>query len=124
MPRRLGKVQAISGFLRNLILRITVMDDQSSTTRRLFLLSTGALAAGWRLAGADTALARERAPTPVCHDGDEPTVRQTEGPFFKPSSPERADLREPGVRGQQIELSGFVLTRRCHPLSGALVDLW
>jgi hypothetical protein len=37
-------------------------------------------------------------PTPQCHDGDEPTVRQTEGPYFKPSSPQRADLFEPNER--------------------------
>jgi protocatechuate 3,4-dioxygenase beta subunit len=77
-----------------------------------------------RLAGADAALAQELAPTPVCHDGDELTVRQSEGPYFKPRSPERPDLREPGVGGRPVELPGFVLTRRCRPLSGALVDLW
>jgi protocatechuate 3,4-dioxygenase beta subunit len=100
------------------------MKEPSNSTRRLFLLSTGTLAAGWRLAGADAALAQELAPTPVCHDGDELTARQSEGPYFKPSSPERADLREPGVGGRPVELSGFVLTRRCRPLGGALVDLW
>jgi protocatechuate 3,4-dioxygenase beta subunit len=101
-----------------------VMDERSKTTRRRFLLSAGTLAAGWGLAGADAALTQELAATPACHDGDEPTVRQTEGPFFKPSSPERSDLREPGVGGRPLELSGFVLTRRCRPLGGALVDLW
>jgi protocatechuate 3,4-dioxygenase beta subunit len=101
-----------------------VMDERSKTNRRRFLLSAGTLAAGWRLAGADAALTQELAPTPACHDGDEPTVRQTEGPFFKPSSPKRSDLREPGAGGRPLELSGFVLTRRCRPLGGALVDVW
>src|ERR1044071_683919 len=113
--------QELSGNFR---LRAIVMNEQSNTTRRRFLLSTGTLAAGWTLARADTAPAQELAPTPICHDGDEPTVRQTEGPFFKPSSPERADLREPAMGGRPVELSGFVLTRRCRPLNGALVDLW
>jgi len=113
--------QELSGNSR---LRAIVMNEQSNTTRRRFLLSTGTLAAGWTLARADTAPAQELAPTPICHDGDEPTVRQTEGPFFKPSSPERADLREPAMGGRPVELSGFVLTRRCRPLNGALVDLW
>jgi protocatechuate 3,4-dioxygenase beta subunit len=63
-------------------------------------------------------------PTPECHDGDAATLRQTEGPFFKPSSPERAELFEPGMGGQPIELVGFVLTRGCKPVPGALVDLW
>ena len=31
-------------------------------------------------------------PTPECRDGDAPTIRQLEGPFFTPMSPERADL--------------------------------
>lgn len=63
-------------------------------------------------------------PTPECHDGDAPTLRQTEGPFFKPSSPERIDLMEPGIAGQPIELVGFVLTRGCRPVPGALIDVW
>ncbi|TMI98750.1 MAG: intradiol ring-cleavage dioxygenase [Alphaproteobacteria bacterium] len=64
------------------------------------------------------------AATPECHDGDTATVRQTEGPFFKPSSPERAELIEPGMAGQPIELVGFVLARACRPVANALVDLW
>ena len=59
-------------------------------------------------------------PTPECHDGDAATLRQTEGPYFKPISPERADLIEPGMAGQPIELVGFVLTRACKPVAGAL----
>jgi hypothetical protein len=43
-------------------------------------------------------------PTPACHDGDEATLRQTEGPFFKPSSPERTELLEAGMAGQPIWL--------------------
>jgi len=63
-------------------------------------------------------------PTPQCHDGDEPTVRQTEGPYFKPSSPERVDLVEPNSKGRLVEISGQVLTRACRPVAHALVDLW
>ena len=51
-------------------------------------------------------------------------MRQTEGPFFTPMSPERAELIEPGMAGQPIELVGFVLTRGCKPVPGALVDFW
>jgi protocatechuate 3,4-dioxygenase beta subunit len=96
----------------------------SNTTRRRFLLDAGILAAGWELLCADTVQSQQLAPTPFCHDGDEPSVRQTEGPFFKPKSPERGDLREPGAGARQLELSGLVLARSCHPLRGALVDLW
>ena len=97
---------------------------ETKSTRRRFLLNTGILAAGWEFSSAGAVLTQELAPTPACHDGDEPTIRQTEGPFFKPKSPERSDLREPGAGGRPFELSGFVLTRACRPLRGAVVDLW
>lgn len=90
-------------------------------SRRRFLLTTSALAAA--SLGFDLH-AQELPPTPTCHDGDEPTLRQSEGPFFKPRSPLRDDLREAGASGVPVELSGFVLTRRCQPVAGALVDLW
>ncbi len=100
------------------------MNTPSKSTRRRFLLNVGTLAAGWELSYVDAAFTQGLAPTPSCHDGDEQTVRQSEGPFFKPSSPERSDLRERGPAGRGFELSGFVLTRRCRPLGGAVVDLW
>ena len=98
--------------------------NERKSTRRRFLLNTGILAAGWELSSAGAVLTQELAPTPACHDGDEPTIRQGEGPFFKPKSPERSDLREPGAGGRPFELSGFVLTRACRPLGGAVVNLW
>jgi hypothetical protein len=58
-------------------------------TRRRLLLNAGLLAAGWELSCADIVSTQELVPTPSCHDSDEPTIRQTEGPFFKPRSPER-----------------------------------
>jgi protocatechuate 3,4-dioxygenase beta subunit len=92
-------------------------------TRRS-MLATSALAATGFLT-LDAALAQVPLTlTPECHDGDAATMRQTEGPFFKPSSPERAELIEPGMAGQPIELVGFVLTRDCNPVANTLVDLW
>ena len=74
--------------------------------------------------GTDAALAQnELKPTPACDDGDAPTLRQIEGPFYKPRSPERADLAEPGAAARLVELSGRVLTRSCRP-ARALLDLW
>ncbi len=81
------------------------------------------VAAAWELFGS-AALGQELKPTPSCRDGDEPTARQGDGPFFKPKSPERGDLREPGAQARPAELSGFVLTRSCRPLPGVVVDLW
>lgn len=100
------------------------MNGRSKATRRRFLLNTGILAAGWEFSRADVAVTQELTATPSCHDGDEPTVAETEGPFFKPKSPQRSDLREPGTKGKPFELSGFVLTKNCRPLRGAVVDLW
>ncbi len=79
-------------------------------TRRRLLAATALGAAGLVL---DDVLAEPLAPTPQCHDGDAPTVRQTEGPYFKPSSPQRADLVEPNSKARLIELGGQVLTRSC-----------
>ncbi len=88
------------------------------------LLMAAALAAGG-LGFAETALAQQGLqPTPDCRDDDDPTVAQTEGPYYKPNSPQRADLREPGFGGRPVVLTGFVLTRRCKPIPRALVDLW
>jgi protocatechuate 3,4-dioxygenase beta subunit len=85
-------------------------------------LISGVLASGLVLPS--RAGAQELPATPACHDGDEPTLRQTEGPFFLPRSPQRAELIEPGSNAKPAELSGLVLTRGCRPLPGVLVDLW
>lgn len=94
----------------------------SSHPTRRRLLTAGA-AAGVSLGLRPIAFA-EAPLTPACHDGDEPTLAETEGPFFKPRSPERADLIESGIKGRPIVLSGRVLDRACRPLGHALVDLW
>jgi protocatechuate 3,4-dioxygenase beta subunit len=94
------------------------------TPTRRTVLGAGAFAAG-SLLGIGGGIAQgPLAPTPACHDGDEITLAQTEGPFFKPSSPERIELLEAGMAGQPIELAGFVLTRNCKPIAGALLDFW
>jgi protocatechuate 3,4-dioxygenase beta subunit len=100
---------------------MTVMDRYDATRRR-FLLTMGSLTAA--LGFAHDGAAQELAPTPACGDSSEVTPRQGEGPFFKPRSPQRMDLRQPGATGRPVEVSGLVLTRRCRPLSGAVVDLW
>ena len=87
------------------------------------VLCSGAVAASGLIAG-DAFAQTELNPTPECRDGDEPTVRQMEGPFYKPSSPQRADLIEAGVKARPVELSGYVLTRGCKGVPRVLVDLW
>jgi protocatechuate 3,4-dioxygenase beta subunit len=94
-------------------------------SRRAFLRVSVSASMAAGLGAASEALAQaDLAPTPACHAGAEPTTRQTEGPYFKPRSPERADLREPGMRGTALALSGLVLTRSCRPVARAVVDLW
>ena len=92
-------------------------------TRRV-ILRAGVFAAGSLLMSDGSVAQAPLAPTPACHDGDELTLPQTEGPYFKPSSPERIELFEEGMAGQPIELVGFVLSRTCKPLAGALLDFW
>ena len=111
---------------------------QASQSRREFLRASVLLATPVALAlgsgqlrfvdpsGAATspALAQELPPTPECVGASDPTPAQTEGPYFKPTSPERTSLLEPGMLGTKIVISGSVLTRSCQPVAGALLDFW
>ncbi|MDT0270179.1 dioxygenase [Streptomyces sp. DSM 44915] len=81
-------------------------------------------------AGQSPALAREQAaadrpltPTPYCDDGDDPTPPQMEGPYFKPNSPPRTSLLEPGD-GPLLTVTGHVFGVDCAPLPGVLLDFW
>ena len=94
------------------------------TPTRRVVLGVGVFAAGSLLMADGSVAQAPLAPTPACHDGDDATVAQTEGPYFKPSSPERTELFEEGMAGQPIELVGFVLSLACKPLAGALLDFW
>jgi len=87
------------------------------------VLRTGA-ASGLIAVTGDALAQTELAPTPECHDGDEPTAAQMEGPFYKPRSPERTDLIEAGAKGRPLELTGYVLSRSCAPMPSVYVDLW
>ncbi|WP_051386118.1 carbohydrate-binding protein [Actinokineospora inagensis] len=62
--------------------------------------------------------------TPDCNDGDSPTIEQTEGPYFKPGSPERTNIVEQGYPGTALVVSGYVFGRNCQPLANVLMDFW
>lgn len=106
------------------------MKNSYHVARRRVLAGLGAAGAAgaagaWlpglsNLASAQTPLE----PTPACDDSDEPTPAQTQGPFYTTDTPEKSDFREPGMAGTPIVLQGFVMTRSCRPVAGALVDLW
>jgi protocatechuate 3,4-dioxygenase beta subunit len=52
------------------------------------------------------------------------TLSQTEGPFYKPNSPERTSLREAGLSGTPLTVTGYVLSTTCQPIAHALLDFW
>jgi protocatechuate 3,4-dioxygenase beta subunit len=63
-------------------------------------------------------------PTPSCGDHESPTAAQTEGPFYKRSTPLRRSLIEAGMAGDRLVLGGSVTTIDCRPLAGAVLDFW
>lgn len=64
-------------------------------------------------------------PTPACgDDDDEPTLAQTEGPYYTPNTPERASLLEAGMAGTKLALAGLVVNTSCQPVARALIDFW
>ena len=62
--------------------------------------------------------------TPACRDGDEQTVVQTEGPYFKPNAPLKRDLAVDAPRAGRITIGGFVLDTACRPVPKTLVQIW
>jgi protocatechuate 3,4-dioxygenase beta subunit len=62
--------------------------------------------------------------TPDCRSGDEHTVVQTEGPYFKPDAPLKRDLAVDAPSGERIIIGGFVLDTACRPVPKTLVQIW
>jgi protocatechuate 3,4-dioxygenase beta subunit len=63
-------------------------------------------------------------PTPACGAPAKATAEQTEGPYFKRSSPLRQSLLDAGLPGERLTLTGRVLDTRCQPIAHALLDFW
>src|ERR1700745_2322584 len=59
-----------------------------------------------------------------CHDGDDHTVAQTEGPYFKPNAPLKQNFALDALRGEKITIGGFVLDTACRPLPKTIVQVW
>lgn len=60
-------------------------------------------------------------PAPTCNGL---TQSQTEGPYYKPDTPERHALLEEGIQGTRLILVGYVLDQNCQPLPNAWLDFW
>lgn len=100
------------------------MRKQISFFTRRSILKIGAIGAGpfglvSRLFAVETL-----ALTPEAPDTDEPTPEQTEGPYFKPKSPERRSLREKTTDGTVLTVTGRVLGTNGKPIKQALLDFW
>jgi protocatechuate 3,4-dioxygenase beta subunit len=109
-------------------IRNTVMpkDYKLTHTRREFLsasITVPATLAFASVLGVQTQIPEVRA-TPACGAGGARTPSQIEGPYFKPTSPLRTSLLDPGMPGTRIVVEGSVLTTDCRPMPQALVDFW
>lgn len=100
-------------------------EDERSRARRAFLRALMAFPAAVVIDSVQGASAQPKArPTPACGESGASTPSQTEGPYFKPSSPLRVSLVEPGVAGTRISIEGSVMSTECRPISRALIDIW
>lgn len=91
--------------------------------RRNFLGAAFALAAGAATTSSGLfAQGARLAPTPECRPG-RGTPAQTEGPFYSPRTPLKANFRADAA-GEPIMLEGLVLTTQCKPMPGAWLDFW
>lgn len=96
------------------------MSDPSLVpTRRQLLFAAAALPAASLLQACQST-----APRGGIGDGPEPTHACEEGPFYRLMSPSKPLLREAGMAGTVLDLSGRVLDRRGKPLANALLDFW
>jgi protocatechuate 3,4-dioxygenase beta subunit len=53
-----------------------------------------------------------------------PTPSAEEGPYYKEGSPERKTIRQEGVPGQKLTLSGVVKDAQDRPIAHAWMDFW
>lgn len=108
------------------------------TTRRSFLSGFLAFPALIPIASRAEDAPPQLTLTPACGDA-EPTIAQTEGPYFTPGSPLKRDFRADveavqgggasagstlAIAGTPIAIAGYVLTADCQPVPGALIELW
>ena len=105
--------------------------SQNIVSRRAFLhqsltLPVAALIAACAGSGSTTVPASTTtgAQTTTSACSGTPTPAQTEGPYYKPGSPERASLRESGLAGTPLTITGYVFSTACQPVAHAWLDFW
>ena len=89
------------------------------SSRRRILFAAAAIPVASLLQGCATSPRSTRKP-----GEPEPTHEQTEGPFYRLFSSAKPALREPGMPGTSLDLTGRVLDKRGKPLANALLDFW
>ena len=102
------------------------MPEQAPTGRRSVLqgLARASIASHLSVGWLRSVAAASLPPTPACGAPAAATARQTEGPYFKPGSPQRASLIDGAANGERLALGGRVLDSRCQPIAGVLLDFW
>ena len=63
------------------------------------------------------------APASTC-DPSATVVPQTEGPYYTPGAPARADVTDADTVGTPLVLTGVVYDASCTPIAGARLDFW
>jgi protocatechuate 3,4-dioxygenase beta subunit len=92
--------------------------------RTLLLSAAAVCAAPTRgLAGAQD-LGQFAGGPPPCSPDEKHTPSAPAGADFKPGSPQRASLIEPGITGTRLVLTGHVSGIHCGPIAKAVVDVW
>jgi protocatechuate 3,4-dioxygenase beta subunit len=51
-------------------------------------------------------------------------VELTEGPYYKATPPQNANLRTAGLAGTPLTLTGYVVSTSCQPIANAKLDFW
>jgi protocatechuate 3,4-dioxygenase beta subunit len=59
-----------------------------------------------------------------CTAPEAATIAETEGPYYRPGAPERANLVSDGMAGTRLTLTGYVVTTDCSPVANAKVEIW
>jgi protocatechuate 3,4-dioxygenase beta subunit len=65
-----------------------------------------------------------KAPTSSNQNILKPTPEIEEGPYYKPNSPQKNRLREEGMPGEKLTLSGYVRDIHGKPVAHAWLDFW